>query len=161
MLSSVPSKFFDFFSIYLPFPLSFYLTLLVYILSSISPATFVFLFRNFLLLLSAFPYIFRLFFLLPLFPASFHSYLTVLKMSPATDGSTCFGCVILADKSYITIPSPTTLSSSRGILGAFAKLRTATTSFFICLTFCPQGTTRFRLDGFSLNLIFEDFSKIC
>jgi len=30
-----------------------------------------------------------------------------------------------------------------------------------CLSVCPHGTTRLPLDGFSWNLIFEDFSKIC
>jgi hypothetical protein len=31
----------------------------------------------------------------------------------------------------------------------------------VCLSVCPQETTRIPLNGFSLNLIFEDFSKIC
>jgi len=31
----------------------------------------------------------------------------------------------------------------------------------ICLSVRPHGTTRLPLDGLSLNLIFEDFSKIC
>ena len=49
-------------------------------------------------------------------------------------------------------------------LGAFAKLRKATLSFVIsvrpsvCLSVCAQGTTRFPLDGFSWNFIFEYFS---
>ena len=30
-----------------------------------------------------------------------------------------------------------------------------------CLSVRPHGTTRLPLDGFSFNLIFEDFSKIC
>ena len=30
-----------------------------------------------------------------------------------------------------------------------------------CLSVRPHGTTLFPLDGFSLNLIFEHFSKIC
>ena len=30
-----------------------------------------------------------------------------------------------------------------------------------CLSVRPQGTTRFPLDGFSLNLVLEYFSKIC
>ena len=45
-------------------------------------------------------------------------------------------------------------------LGAFPKLRKAFISFFISVR--PHGTTRLPLDGFSWNLIFEDFfSKIC
>ena len=48
-------------------------------------------------------------------------------------------------------------------LGAFAKLRKATISFVMSVrTFVRQhGTIRLPLGGFSLNLIFEDFSKIC
>jgi hypothetical protein len=42
-------------------------------------------------------------------------------------------------------------------LGAFAVLRKATISFVRSVG--PLGTTRFPLDGFSWNLIFEDFSK--
>ena len=42
-------------------------------------------------------------------------------------------------------------------LGAFAKLRTATISFIISGR--PHRTTRFPLDRFSWNLIFEDFSR--
>ena len=50
--------------------------------------------------------------------------------------------------------------------GAFAKLRRATISFV--MSFClslrssvrPHGTTRLPLDSFSLNFIFEYFSKI-
>jgi hypothetical protein len=48
--------------------------------------------------------------------------------------------------------------TSRGCIGAFAKLRNATVSFVMSV--CPHGTTRHPLDGFSLNLILEDFSKI-
>jgi len=43
-------------------------------------------------------------------------------------------------------------------LGAFAKLREAPISF---MSVRPHGTTRLPLDGFSLNLVFQDFSKIC
>ena len=32
---------------------------------------------------------------------------------------------------------------------------------YYVLHICPHGTTRFPLDGFSCNLIFENFSKIC
>ena len=42
-------------------------------------------------------------------------------------------------------------------LGAFAELRKATLSF---MSVCPRGTTRFPLDGFWWNLIYETFSKI-
>jgi hypothetical protein len=44
-------------------------------------------------------------------------------------------------------------------LGSFAKLRKAAISFVISAR--PHGTTRLPLDGFSWNLIFEDFSKNC
>jgi len=49
------------------------------------------------------------------------------------------------------------------LLGAFAKLRKATTSFVISvrLSVCPHGTTRLPPDGLSYNFIFEYFSKIC
>jgi hypothetical protein len=47
--------------------------------------------------------------------------------------------------------------------GAFAKLRKTTISFVMSVrpSDRPQGTTRFPLDGFSWNFIFEHFSKIC
>jgi len=44
------------------------------------------------------------------------------------------------------------------IVGAFAKLRKTTISFVMSV--CPH-TTRLPLDGFSLNLTFWNFSKIC
>jgi len=46
-------------------------------------------------------------------------------------------------------------------LDAFAKLRKATISFVIPVgpSICPHGTNRLSLDGFSLNLVFECFSK--
>ena len=47
------------------------------------------------------------------------------------------------------------------VLGAFAKLRKATISFVMSVRLCPHVTTRFPLDGFSLNLIYEYVSKIC
>ena len=43
-------------------------------------------------------------------------------------------------------------------LGAFAKLRKATLSF---VTFVLMEKLAFPLDGFSLNLVFEYFYKIC
>ena len=43
------------------------------------------------------------------------------------------------------------------ILGAFAKLRKATSSFVMSVR--PHGTTRSPLDGFSLNFILEDFFR--
>ena len=48
-------------------------------------------------------------------------------------------------------------------LGAFAKLRKVTVRFVmsVCLSVCPHGKTRFPLDGFLENWIFEYFSKIC
>ena len=49
------------------------------------------------------------------------------------------------------------------VLGAFAKLRKATIRFvvFLCPSVRLHGTTRLPLDGFSLNLIFEYFSRNC
>ena len=48
-------------------------------------------------------------------------------------------------------------------LSSFKKLRKADISYFISV--CPSvrshGTTRLPLDGFSRNLIFEYFFKIC
>jgi hypothetical protein len=54
-------------------------------------------------------------------------------------------------------------------LGVCAELRKTTISFFTCLSVSQSvsqsvslhETTQLPLDGFSLNLIFEDFSKIC
>jgi hypothetical protein len=43
-------------------------------------------------------------------------------------------------------------------LDTFAKLRKATVSFMFVR---PHGTTWLPLDGFSWNLIYEDFMKIC
>ena len=45
------------------------------------------------------------------------------------------------------------------LLGAFGKLGKVTVNFFLCVP--PHGTTRLPLDGFSWNLMFEYFSKIC
>jgi hypothetical protein len=49
------------------------------------------------------------------------------------------------------------------ILGTIAKLQQATVSVFmsVCPPVLPRVTTRLPLDGFSWNLIFECFSKIC
>jgi len=44
-------------------------------------------------------------------------------------------------------------------LGAFAELRKATVSFVMSMR--PHGANRLPLDGFSWNLTFEYFSKIC
>jgi len=51
------------------------------------------------------------------------------------------------------------LRLSYDFLGAFAKLRKTTISFVISvrLSFRPHGTTRLPLDGFSWNLILEEF----
>jgi hypothetical protein len=48
-------------------------------------------------------------------------------------------------------------------LDEFAQLRKATMTFVmsVSLSLCPRGTTRFLLNGCSLNLILEYFSKIC
>jgi hypothetical protein len=49
------------------------------------------------------------------------------------------------------------------VLGAFAKFLKTTMSLrlSICSSVCPHGTVRLPLDGFSRNLVFEYFSKIC
>jgi hypothetical protein len=109
--------------------------------------------------------IFHLFLLLPHFPASFHSYLTLLKMSPATEGGIYFGCVIWTDECYnitmlqyyTTLPSPGMLSSTRYFR---SLLKTTKCDYYLChvyLILCQHGTTRLLKDSFSLNLIFEDF----
>ena len=63
------------------------------------------------------------------------------------------------------LPSPTNSVSEFLVffLGAFAKLRKATTSFVksVCPPASPHVITRLPLDRFSLNLTFEDSSKIC
>ena len=48
-------------------------------------------------------------------------------------------------------------------LGAFVKLRKATISFVASdyLSVRPHETARFPLNVFSLNLMYEHFSKIC
>ena len=47
-------------------------------------------------------------------------------------------------------------------LSAFAKLRKATISFVrsVRLSVCPQGKVRLPQEGFSWNMMFENFSKI-
>jgi len=52
-----------------------------------------------------------------------------------------------------------TRRTDRSSLGAFKKLRRATKASS-CPSVRPHGTTRLPPDGFSWNLIFEDFSKI-
>ena len=46
---------------------------------------------------------------------------------------------------------------------SFEKLRKASISFVfsVCLFVRPHGTTRFLLHGFSWNLIYQYFSKVC
>jgi hypothetical protein len=48
------------------------------------------------------------------------------------------------------------------VLGAFAKFRKVTISFVMVvrLSVCPNGNIGAPLSGFSLNLIFDYFSKI-
>ena len=67
---------------------------------------------------------------------------------------------LLAEKD--AFPSPLFVYGSQ-FLAAFAKFREGTISFVISVrpSVCPHGTTRLLLGGFSWNLIFEDFSKIC
>jgi len=43
-------------------------------------------------------------------------------------------------------------------LGKFTKFLRAIVSFVMSV--CPGGKTRFLLDGFSLNLILQNFSKV-
>jgi hypothetical protein len=53
-----------------------------------------------------------------------------------------------------------------GILGAFHKLRKATISFVMSVRPSvrpparPHGTIRLALDGFSSNLVLDDFLKL-
>ena len=47
-------------------------------------------------------------------------------------------------------------TSDTEILGAFVKLPSYLS---VRPSFCLLGTTRLPLDGYSLNLIFEDFSE--
>ena len=58
--------------------------------------------------------------------------------------------------------------NSLPFLGAFAKLRIVTISFVMsvclpsaCPSFRPHATTRLQMDGFSWNLTYVYFSKIC
>jgi hypothetical protein len=53
-------------------------------------------------------------------------------------------------------------ASEVAFLGAFPKLQKATISSVMSVRppARPYGRTRLPLDGFSLNLIYEDFSKI-
>jgi len=55
------------------------------------------------------------------------------------------------------------LDRRRLVLGVFAKLWKATFSFVmsVCLSVCPHGTNRLLLEGFSWNMIFQYFSKMC
>ena len=46
-------------------------------------------------------------------------------------------------------------------LGAFATFRKATISFVMSACLCPHGRTRLPLDGYSGNVIFKYFFKIC
>ena len=60
-----------------------------------------------------------------------------------------------------------TICSFVTFLGAFTKLRKATISFVRSVRLTvrpyvrPHGTTGIPLDGFSWNLMFEDFWKLC
>jgi len=45
------------------------------------------------------------------------------------------------------------------VLGAFAALRKETISYLMSAR--PRGTTWLPLDGFSWNIVFEGFLKIC
>jgi hypothetical protein len=55
------------------------------------------------------------------------------------------------------------LESAFGFLGALAKLRKATNSFFVSIrpSVRPHGTAGLTLEIFSLNFTFAQFSKIC
>jgi hypothetical protein len=47
--------------------------------------------------------------------------------------------------------------------GAFEKLIKGTINFvvFVCPSVLPYGKTRLPLNGFSLNLMFKEFSRVC
>jgi hypothetical protein len=53
----------------------------------------------------------------------------------------------------------TAVALSQSLLCTVAKLQKTTIS--VVMSVCPHGITRPPLDGFSWNLIFEYFSKIC
>jgi hypothetical protein len=54
--------------------------------------------------------------------------------------------------------SPLFFYHSCQVLGVFAKFQKAT--IIIVMSVCPHETTRLPTDGFSWNLIYENFSKI-
>jgi hypothetical protein len=66
-----------------------------------------------------------------------------------------FGWLQVVESCYIC------LQSIRTILVALAKFQRRLFSSSFCPSVCPHGATRLPTDGFSWNLIFEDFSKIC
>jgi hypothetical protein len=68
------------------------------------------------------------------------------------DLETDAGCVVQDGE-----PAPHWDFDQTYFLGAFAKLRKATISFIMSAR--PRGPTLLPPDGFSRNLIFEDFSK--
>jgi len=70
------------------------------------------------------------------------------------DLETDAGCVVQDGE-----PAPLWDFDQTYLLGAFAKLRKATISFIVSAR--PHVTIQLPLDRFSLNLIFEDFSKFC
>jgi hypothetical protein len=48
-----------------------------------------------------------------------------------------------------------------GMFAIFRKAILVSSCLSVLSSACPHGTTRLPLDGFSRNLIFEYFSKIC
>jgi hypothetical protein len=86
-----------------------------------------------------------------------HKLVNCNRTSRATDWQSSF----VSRRSRIETLRPGIATRFRG---AFAKLRKPTPSFVmsVCLSVFvrPLGTTRFPLNGFSWNLIFEYFSKI-
>jgi hypothetical protein len=80
------------------------------------------------------------------------TWLSLTIKSEINGSSLCISSVILC----VTV---TCVYCAVPLLGAFTKLWKATVGFVMSV--CPHGTTRLPLDGVSLNLMFEDFSKIC
>jgi hypothetical protein len=72
-----------------------------------------------------------------------------------------FWKVKLAWMCYITMDTCSVVKREQIFLGVFAKLRQATISVIVSLSLSvpPHGTTRFRLDGFSWNLMFYYYRK--
>ena len=84
--------------------------------------------------------------------SNFIYYLTYTK-----DGAHC-----LVSKNWC-LWNKNSISLALYVFRSVCKIAKSDFSFVIsvCLSVYPHGKTRLSLDGFSLNLIFEYFSKIC